>query len=101
MRLPQPSLPNLPLALCPLLLALALVLGQWLAAQHGPQHVDEPSGSSACVFCLAAPGGDGAAPVAPLAVTRVPGGHLPLALAAPTTASRAFWPQPLGHGPPA
>jgi len=48
-------------------LAAALLLGQWLAAAHEPDHALKPGAAHACAVCVYAHGaGTGALPAAPL-----------------------------------
>lgn len=51
------------------LLAAALLLGQWLAAAHEPEHALQPGAAHGCVVCVYAHGaGTGALPHLPVLV---------------------------------
>jgi hypothetical protein len=69
------------------LLAVTLLLGQWLAAAHDPEHALQPGAAHGCAVCVYAHGaGAGALPAVPVlaldgahAVPAVPTAASPLA----------------------
>lgn len=54
-------------------LALAVLLGQWLAATHAPDHALQPGGADNCAVCVYAhSAGTGALPSVPVVVAVAP-----------------------------
>lgn len=80
-------------------LAAALLLGQWLAAAHEPDHALQPGAAHACAVCVYAHGaGNGALPALPaLALDRA--GIAPAAIAAASPLSASVRHHPI-RGPP-
>lgn len=57
---------RMPRSLVSMVLALAVLAGQWLAASHDPDHGPAPGSAHVCAICVYAHGaGNGALPVLP------------------------------------
>lgn len=82
------------------ILAAALLLGQWLAAAHEPDHALQPGAAHGCVVCAYAHGaGSGALPQTP-ALALSAGSEAPAAGAAASPLAAALRHHPI-RGPPA
>lgn len=92
MRLRQP--------LISAVLTLALLLGQWLAATHGPDHALQPGGSDNCAVCVYAhSAGAGALPAIPVIAVSAPA-QAPIANVVANAPAATIRHHPI-RGPPA
>lgn len=83
-----------------LVLAAALLAGQWLAATHDPDHGLQAGAADGCVVCVYAHGaGAGALPATPQLVLE-PGAEVPDAAPAGNTLAATLRNHPI-RGPPA
>ena len=82
-------------------LALALLVGQWLAAVHAPDHAVQPGGSHDCAICVYAHGaGTGALPSLPAVIGLAPSTDAPASFIAARISAAASRHHPI-RGPPA
>ena len=90
---------RMPRSFVSMVLALAVLAGQWLAASHDPDHGPAPGAAHVCAICVYAHGaGNGALPVLPSLKLEV--AHVAPELAAVTVARAAVVRDHPIRGPP-